>query len=66
MEILLTQHQAQVYVSHLSAYRNPNNFRDAFSFIPERWLPEHQEFAADKKHALQPFSLGPRVCLGRK
>ncbi|KAK4555501.1 hypothetical protein LTR86_007253 [Recurvomyces mirabilis] len=53
------------YVTNLATYRNPNNFRDAFSFIPERWLPEYKEFASDKKHALQPFSIGPRVCLGR-
>lgn len=55
----------QVYVTNLAAYRNPNNFRQPFSFIPERWLPESQSFAKDKKHALQPFSTGSRVCLGK-
>jgi cytochrome P450 len=55
-----------VFTTHLAAYRNLNNFREPYSFIPERWLPEYGEFDTDKKHALQPFSLGPRVCLGRK
>ncbi|KAK5119344.1 hypothetical protein LTR85_007700 [Meristemomyces frigidus] len=56
---------AQIYVTNLAANRNPNNFREPSSFIPERWLPESTDFASDKKHALQPFSTGPRVCLGR-
>jgi cytochrome P450 len=55
----------RVYVTHLATYRNPNNFREPYSFIPERWLPGNQDFATDKKHALQPFSLGPRGCLGK-
>jgi len=53
-------------VTQLAAYRNPNNFREPYSFIPERWLPESKEYASDKKYALQPFSTGPRVCLGKK
>lgn len=40
-----------------------DNFRDAFAFIPERWLdPE----CKDDKFASQPFLLGSRVCLGRQ
>ncbi|KXL43990.1 hypothetical protein M433DRAFT_76371 [Acidomyces richmondensis BFW] len=55
----------QVYVSPFATYRNQRNFLHADSFIPERWLSESGEFTGDKKHALQPFSTGPRVCLGR-
>lgn len=56
--------QTVVFVTQLAAYRNPNNFRDPYSFVPERWLSE--EYASDKKQALQPFSIGPRNCLGKK
>jgi cytochrome P450 len=53
-----------VYSHNLATYRNPNNFRDPYSFIPERWLDDG--YASDKKHALNPFSVGPRACLGKK
>lgn len=32
-------------------------------FYPERWIDPKN---TDKKEASQPFSLGPRVCLGKK
>lgn len=51
--------------THLAVYRNPNNFRHPESFVPERWLAESDEYASDQKHALQPFSVGPRACLGK-
>ena len=51
--------------THLAAYRNPENFREPNSFIPERWLPSNERFSNDKKQSLQPFSVGPRACLGR-
>ena len=52
-----------VYSHHLSTYRNPKNFRNAYDFVPERWLDE--QYASDKKYALNPFSVGPRACLGK-
>jgi len=64
--VKLIRNQTQIYVTNLAAYRNPNNFREPYSFTPERWLHESTEYASDKKHALQPFSLGARVCLGKK
>jgi hypothetical protein len=42
------------------------NFTLPDSFIPERWLNIDPRFASDKKDVLQPFSLGPRNCLGKK
>lgn len=42
------------------------NFKDPEVFVPERWLPEGQvEFASDKKSVVQPFSFGPRNCIGK-
>ncbi|KAM6538079.1 hypothetical protein FALCPG4_003961 [Fusarium falciforme] len=45
--------------------RDPNNFTDPETFIPERWLGDPR-FANDKTDALQPFSYGPRNCIGKK
>lgn len=53
-----------VCVSHYAAYHSEANFKDADSFVPERWLDD-PEFANDKRSACQPFSFGPRNCLGK-
>lgn len=45
------------------------NFTEAEKFIPERWLlDEYQGQLFDKQRhgALQPFSVGPRNCIGKK
>lgn len=55
-----------VMATHFALYRNPENFRNPYQFAPERWLPESTIYASDKKQAFQPFSLGPRGCLGKK
>jgi len=52
-----------VAVSSWAAAHNPANFREPDSYIPERWLDK--EFDTDYKKAAQPFSLGPRGCIGR-
>lgn len=52
-----------VYVSSHALGNSERNFRDAKSFIPERWLGD-ERFANDKRNAHQPFSMGPRNCLG--
>lgn len=50
-----------------AAYRNSVDFHRADEFLPERWMPEGQaEFGSDRKDVLQPFSYGPRNCLGKK
>ncbi|GME45127.1 putative cytochrome p450 protein [Neofusicoccum parvum] len=51
-------------VSQYSAYHSPANFRDPDDFVPERWLPD-SGFDGDKKDAFQPFSFGPRNCIGK-
>ena len=53
-----------VSVGSWSASHNPRNFRNPDDFIPERWIGD--EYASDVKDAMQPFSLGPRNCLGKK
>ncbi|KAI1324101.1 cytochrome P450 [Xylariaceae sp. FL0255] len=53
-----------VSVHTTSSYRDPNNFRDPDQFIPERWMGD-AAFANDQRDARQPFSIGPRDCLGR-
>ncbi|KAE8153715.1 cytochrome P450 [Aspergillus avenaceus] len=60
----------KVAVHQSSAYRSPLNFHHADRFIPERWLPEAREnpdspFYHDRRDVLQPFSIGPRNCIGR-
>lgn len=57
--------QTRVFVSQYPAYMSPANFKDPESFIPERWLPG-TEYNDDRRDVLQPFSIGPRNCLGKK
>lgn len=55
-----------VYVTPLAAYFSTTNFRNPEAFIPERWLPEGADlYAGDQRDVVQPFSVGPRDCLGR-
>ncbi|KAJ5824290.1 hypothetical protein N7447_006630 [Penicillium robsamsonii] len=53
-----------VSVSHLATSHSPTNFADPDQFIPERHLDDPR-FANDSKTAMQPFSFGPRNCIGR-
>jgi cytochrome P450 len=59
------QHQTTVYVSNYACFRNEKNFREPDEFIPERFLPTGG-FDTDNRSALQPFSYGPRNCMGRQ
>ncbi|KAJ5664769.1 uncharacterized protein N7477_007217 [Penicillium maclennaniae] len=52
-----------VAVQQWATFHNPKNFRLPDEFIPERWIGD--EFASDNKAAFQPFSFGPRNCLGK-
>ncbi|QBZ53332.1 hypothetical protein PoMZ_09009 [Pyricularia oryzae] len=54
-----------VQVWHWAVFHSPQNFALPDSFIPERWLDQDPRFANDKKDAFQPFSVGPRSCIGR-
>lgn len=47
-----------------AATHSPDNFKNPDEFIPERWLEDGWE--SDDKKASQPFSTGPRGCIGRQ
>ncbi|ROV96976.1 hypothetical protein VSDG_04123 [Cytospora chrysosperma] len=53
-----------VSVSHYAMFHNSKNFSDPFSFKPERFI-EPEKFPNDKIDAVQPFSVGPRDCIGK-
>lgn len=40
------------------------NFKDPDSFVPERWQGD-EAYCDDSRDASQPFSFGPRNCLGQ-
>ncbi|PVI05829.1 cytochrome P450 [Periconia macrospinosa] len=56
--------RTRVAVPHYAAYHSPSNFKDPESFIPERWLPG-AGYDSDRKDAFNPFSVGPRNCIGQ-
>ncbi|KAJ5633165.1 hypothetical protein N7490_009504 [Penicillium lividum] len=55
--------KTSVSVHQWATYHSPKNFKRPEEFIPERWIGD--EFASDNKAAFQPFSTGPRNCLGK-
>lgn len=52
-------------MTQFAAYHSEANFHLPNEFIPERWLDD-ERFVNDNKAAFQPFSTGPRNCVGRK
>ncbi|KOC12388.1 benzoate 4-monooxygenase cytochrome P450 [Aspergillus flavus AF70] len=55
-------HATIVSTNLLAASLDPRKFDAPWSFCPERWLRLNTE---DQLEASQPFSMGPRSCLGR-
>lgn len=53
-----------VGVSSYPLGRSQKRFRDANSFIPERWLDDPR-FVDDRRDIVQAFNFGPRNCLGK-
>jgi cytochrome P450 len=53
-----------VAVWQWATYHSAQNFTDPFGFHPERFLHD-PKFADDKLDIVQPFSVGPRNCVGR-
>ncbi|KAH7072061.1 cytochrome P450 [Paraphoma chrysanthemicola] len=55
-------------IAIMAAYHSPNNFKDPMKFVPERWIEstsEYTEYANDRRAIFQPFSVGPRNCIGK-
>lgn len=53
-----------VYVSQYPTNHSTRNFRDPDAYIPERWMGD-ERFKDDNREAVNPFSFGPRNCLGK-
>ncbi|KAF2819042.1 cytochrome P450 [Ophiobolus disseminans] len=53
-----------VTIPQHAMYTHPQNFKRSFEYLPQRWLGD-PEFASDQRHALQPFSVGARNCVGQ-
>lgn len=52
-------------IPQAAMYTHPDNFGNALQFIPERWMGDPR-FEDDQRHAVQPFSVGSRDCVGKK
>jgi aspirochlorine biosynthesis cytochrome P450 monooxygenase len=55
-----------VGIHQWSANRSSRNFYLPDRFVPERWMGTDKRFDNDKRDACQPFSFGPRNCIGQK
>ncbi|CAE7214985.1 hypothetical protein PTT_05647 [Pyrenophora teres f. teres 0-1] len=53
-----------VSMAQHSMYCSPQYFKRPTEFLPQRWLGD-PEFEEDKRHCVQPFSVGPRDCIGK-
>ena len=58
--------QTVVSTNPLAACLDPANFQEPLAFKPERWLANDRNEVSDVLDASQPFSLGPRGCLGQR
>ncbi|KAL2884340.1 hypothetical protein SGCOL_000281 [Colletotrichum sp. CLE4] len=55
--------KTRVSVPQFPANHSPRNFKDPEAFIPERWIPG-PDYEPNTKDVVQPFSIGPRNCIG--
>jgi len=54
----------QVSVFQYASNMNSKNWNQPTEFIPERWMDDPR-FVKDDRASFQPFSYGPRDCIGR-
>ncbi|KAI0584465.1 cytochrome P450 3A4 [Pyrenophora tritici-repentis] len=53
-----------VHIPQHAANLSTRNFKDPEKFVPERWLGD-PKYKDDKLSVMQPFGMGPTVCLGK-
>lgn len=54
----------QVGIAQYPMYRSSRHFTNPNTYAPERFLGV-EEYANDKRSIIQPFSVGPRNCIGQ-
>lgn len=54
----------RIGIPQYAAYRSTRNFTDPDVYAPERFLGG-EKYAEDKRSVIQPFSIGPRNCIGQ-
>jgi cytochrome P450 len=59
---VLTKFKTEVEMARWAMTHSSDNFHDPYQFLPERWLDNPY---GDNLQASRPFSLGPRLCVGR-
>ncbi|KAI0267695.1 high nitrogen upregulated cytochrome P450 monooxygenase 2 [Gloeopeniophorella convolvens] len=57
--------QTQVAIHTYSIQRDPRNFYDEDSFLPQRWLATDKPAGVHNPNAFIPFSYGPFGCAGK-
>lgn len=62
---MVANYQTLVSVPQWAAHQSELNFSQPQEFIPERWLND-ERFASDMRDVVNPFSVGPRNCIGKK
>jgi cytochrome P450 len=53
-----------VGIPQYAAYRSTRNFTDPETYAPQRFLGDIR-YTEDKRSVIQPFSVGPRNCIGQ-
>jgi cytochrome P450 len=67
ISILTSNFKTSVAVAQFATYHSTKSFYEPEKFVPERWLPNPPtEYANDNREAMNPFSTGPRNCIGKK
>lgn len=67
VEILIPRGSAMA-MSNFITHHNESVFPDSYAFIPERWLDQDLQDGRNKslEKGMNPFSRGPRACMGKK
>ncbi|KAH9988763.1 cytochrome P450 [Xylariaceae sp. FL0662B] len=66
-EVIAGRHvpgQTVVAIPPVCMYHDARYFKDPLKFVPERWLDD-EKYRSDNRAIFQPFSVGPRSCIGR-